>query len=199
MTCPICKKKGHSKFGCHEKPKTDAKSVKVRLVNVDKDDCEPTPMCTMEFKTDKGRVFSKEVLPVMGCSQTIITENLAKTNRMFVDRKKKKQIWNASNEHMLCRGTATFEVSYGSQTTKVSALVSPDLEDDVLLGWRGLQRLKIIPDNFPNPMKTEEIVRAACVKTDPKAEIEKTMEKFPKVFDEPSLEGGKLKPMKVGQ
>ena len=36
------------------------------------------------------------------------------------------------------------------------------------------------------------------MKTDPKAEIEKTLEKFPSVFDEPSLEGGKLKPMKGG-
>ena len=85
--------------------------------------------------------------------------------------------------------------------------MSPNLDDDVLLGWRALQRLKIIPENFPNVMKAEEIVRTACVKntesekvpkTDPKAEIEKTMAEFPTVFEEPSLDGGKLKPMKGG-
>ena len=76
----------------------------------------------------------------MGSSQTIISENLAKTNRMFVNPRKKKQIWNASNERMLCRGTATFEVSYGGQTTDISALVSPDLDDDVLLGEKAFQR-----------------------------------------------------------
>ena len=108
---------------------------------------------------------------------------------------------------MSCKGTATFEVSHGGQTTKVSALVSPNLDDDVLLGWRALQRLKIIPENFPNVMKAEEIVWTACVKntepekvpkTDPKAGIEKAMAKFPTVFEEPSLDGGKLKPMKGG-
>ena len=63
---------------------------------------------------------------------------------------------------MLCRGTATFEVSYGGQTTEVSALVSPDLnDDDVLLGWKALQRLRIIPENFPSPTK------ALTVKVEP--------------------------------
>ena len=108
---------------------------------------------------------------------------------------------------MSCKGTATFEVSHGGQTTEVSALVSPNLDDDVLLGWQALQRLKIIPENFPNVMKAEEIVWTACVKntepekvpkTDPKAEIEKTMAEFPTVFEKPSLDGGKLKPMKGG-
>merc|ERR1712223_82833 len=131
-TCPICKKKGHNKGGCTEKTKSDAKSVKVRLVNVDKDDCEPTPTCNMEFKTEKGRTFSKEVLPDTGCSQTIVSENLTKTHRMLVNPKKKKQIWNASNERMLCRGTTTFEASCGDQTTEVLVLVSPDLNDDAV-------------------------------------------------------------------
>ena len=66
---------------------------------------------------------------------------------------------------------------------------------------------KLLSEKFPNVMKTEEIVRTACVKntesekvpkTDPKAEIEKTMVEFPMVFEEPSLDGGKLKPMKGG-
>merc|ERR1719245_1023487 len=84
---------------------------------------------------------------------------------------------------MICKGTTTFEVSYHGQSTKVSALVSPDLnDDDVLLGWKALQRLKIISENFPSPIKTEEIVRAACAKTDPRTAIEKTMEKFPTGF-----------------
>merc|ERR1711997_1202990 len=84
----------------------------------------------MEFKTEKGWKFSKEVLPDTGCSQTIVSEKLTKKNWMSVNPWKKKQIWNASNERMICRGTTTFEVSYHGQTAKVSALVSPDLNDD---------------------------------------------------------------------
>ena len=60
---------------------------------------------------------------------------------MSVNPRKKKQIWNASNERMVCRGTTTFEVSYHGQSTRVSALVSPDLNnDDVLLDWKTLQK-----------------------------------------------------------
>ena len=85
--------------------------------------------------------------------------------------REKKQIWNASNERMLCRGTTTFEASYGDQTTEVLVLVSPDLNDDaVLLGWKALQRLRIIPENFPSPTKTKEddaSVQALTVKIEP--------------------------------
>merc|ERR1711963_1106846 len=106
MTCRNCDKHGHSKGGCTEKTdqnKSAAKSVKVRRIIVNKkivkDDCEPTPTCSMTFK-GQGQEFSKEVLPDTGCSQTIISEDLAKSNKLFVNRKKKKQIWNASNERM---------------------------------------------------------------------------------------------------
>ena len=55
---------------------------------------------------------------------------------------------------MSCEGTATFEVNYEGQKTEVVALVSSDLDDEVLLGWRALQRLKIIPENFPHVMES---------------------------------------------
>ena len=120
-------------------------------------------------------------------------------------------------------------VNYEGQKTEVMALVSSDLDDEVLLGWRALQRLHIIPENFPQVMESastksaepDKVVRSACVKNaepkqataetpnqhlisstgtnlDPKAEIEKAMADNPSVFEEPSLDGGKLKPMKGG-
>ena len=148
---------------------------------------------------------------------------------MFVNWRKKKQIWNASNELMSCEGTTTFQVNYEGQKTEVVALVSSDLDDEVLLGWRAVQRLKIIPEIFPHVMESastkiaesDKIVQSACVKDtepdqattetpsqllmsstetslDPKAKIEKAMADFPSVFEEPSLDGSKLKPMKGG-
>ena len=70
MNCPYCKQKDHNKFCCSEKTnpnKSSAKSVRVRHIIVNKkivrDDCKPTPTCNMNFKTNKGQEFSKEVLP----------------------------------------------------------------------------------------------------------------------------------------
>ena len=240
MICHICNKKGHNKGGCPENinknKKSTAKSntVKVNRIVVNKkvvrDDNEPTPTCNMTFKAEEGLKFSKEVLPDTGCSQTIISEDLAKSNKMAVDKKKKKEILNASNERMSCEGTVSFEVKYEGQKTEVLALVSSDLADEILIGWRALQRLNIIPENFPHVIRSasassaesDQTVRSASasstesdpalnvknpsqllksstgMNSDPKAEIEKTIAAFPTVFEEPGLEGGKLKPMKGG-
>ncbi len=50
---------------------------------------------------------------------------------------------------MHCSGAVDFGVEFEGQRTDVRALVSHDLEDEILLGWRSLQRLKIISDDFP--------------------------------------------------
>merc|ERR1712020_427474 len=92
--------------------------------------------------------------------------------------------------------------------------VSSDV-DEVLLGWRALQRLKIIPENFPRPKvdcrkivgepaqtdsKSGPNVPREGTKTlkseDPKVNVEEAMKNFLEVFEEPGE--GKLKPMKGG-
>ena len=284
MECFSCGKKGHLKPACTEKSKRAVVSKTVRINHVVakkivEDDCEATPTCRMAFKTNEGRKFFKEVLPDTGCSQTIIAKDLVCTNNMAIDRSKKKNIKNASDERMACEGTVTFEVEFEGQKTDVVALVSSDLAGEVLLGWRALKRLKIIPEGFPHVSKTlesadtrrvdaeigctegsgctgskasagtrrtsaetgstesnadsngeinscghtlaphefinnpEEVYQVrkthadSCGHTlaphesvDPKVKIEKAMDAFPAVFEEPGgLDGGQLNPMKGGE
>ena len=106
----------------------------------------------MAFKSEKGQKFVTDVLPDTGCSQTIIAKDMVDTNNIVFDRSKKKKIKNASNEPMQCNGTVAFEVQFEGQKTMVQALVSSDLTDEILLGWRALQRLGIISPNFPHVM-----------------------------------------------
>ena len=209
MECFFCGNKGHIKPACQkraEKTVVSSKAVHVKRVVAKwvEDDCEATPTCKMAFRTNKGREFFKEVLPDTGSSQTIIAMNLVNANDMPVDKKKKRKIFNASDEPMACEGTVTFEVEYEGQKTNVAALVSSDLTNEVLLGWKALKRLKIIPDNFPHVSEICKVqnvgAEAAAVDLgpDPRANIEKAMEAFPEVFEEPGLDGGQLKPMKGG-
>merc|ERR1739836_158292 len=51
---------------------------------------------------------------------------------------------------MECCGSVSFQATYRGQKTDVLALVTPALQDEILLSWRTLQRLDVIPDDFPN-------------------------------------------------
>ena len=171
--CQACGKKGHMKFWEHcpkksstarktetkSKPdaSTKASTVRVSVVRSKKavenhDDCAPTPICNMEFKPKKGKIFQHDVLPDTGCSQSIISHDIAVNNGMRINKRKKKTILNASDEPMICNGTVLFDLSYYDHRTTVEALVSSDLNDEVLLGWQTLKRLHIIHEDFPKPI-----------------------------------------------
>ena len=53
---------------------------------------------------------------------------------------------------MPCSGSTSFQATYGGETTNVLALVTPALNKEVILSWRTLQRLKVIPKDFPSPV-----------------------------------------------
>ena len=121
------------------------------------DDCQQTPMCSMLLKTRdsrgrRGHQFNHVVLPDTGCSQSIVAFDIVREHGMEINPKKKKRILNASDEVMYCNGTVIFNVNYCGLWTTVEALVSSDLEDEVLLGWQTLKRLRIIPEFFPRPI-----------------------------------------------
>ena len=170
--CPACGKKGHTKFATFcpsyikaKKAATDSKSTsKAVRVTVRKavafkvkenlDDCAPTPICNMQFKIGNGKSFNHDVLPDTGCSQSLISLDIAEANGIQIDWKKKKNIRNASDEPMVCDGTVVFGLEHQGISTKVEALVTSDLTNEVLLGWKTLKRLRIIPEDFPNPIFT---------------------------------------------
>ena len=169
--CQSCGKKGHTKFATFcptnvkakkaaqadkdSKPTSKAVRVTVRKavaskIKEDLDDCAPTPICNMRFKTGNGKTFNHDVLPDTGCSQSLVSYDIVLANDMKVDEKKKKNIRNASDEPMFCHGSVIFGLEHQGISTQVEALVSSDLVGEVLLGWKTLRRLRIIPENFPN-------------------------------------------------
>ena len=222
--CPNCGKKGHgfkvcpSGNGNAQSARADqtGKTSKTKTIRISKatakvvqelDDCEPTPICNMHFETENGVEFTHDVLPDTGCSQTLISLDLAKSNGMVVNRKLKKNIRNASDESMCCNGTVEFEVSFQGNSTRVAALVSSDLAGgEVLLDWKALRRLRIIPEHFPSPIPKGQISKmlkldvdqfAHLPRRDPKSNVEEAMSAFPEVFQDQSEVSGVLKAMKL--
>ena len=65
---------------------------------------------------------------------------------------------------MKCSGSVSLKSSYEGQTLDVLALVTPALQDEILLSWRTLQRLGVIPKDFPH--------RTCITKAMPEVKIE---------------------------
>ena len=66
----------------------------------------------------------------------------------------------------------TFQVALGGRSTGVLALVTPSLNQEILLSWRTLQRLGVIPMDFPNV--ADKAVRAKAVVVNPLREWRNT-------------------------
>ena len=204
--CNVCNKVGHYGRVCRDKPSASGtgkvKSIKVRVKKMQSsqsdvpDDNEPVPLVKMLFRAlPKGLPFEIMVFPDQGSSQSVISFDLAKKHGLKIDYRNKKVIEDAQNGRMDCTGSTSFEVDYLGNKTNVLALVSKSLENECLLGWRALQRLRIIPEDFPLPITNAEVKTTSSTMTSQaQVEVEKLIDDFPEVFDT----SGPLKPMKGG-
>ena len=217
--CKNCGKRGHNKKACLSKkstpetPKTTgpagASTHRVKITNQRSqngkkgascrkikafDDNEDTPIANMMIVTEHNKRFKFDIMPDTGSSQGLIAENVVKKHNMVVDRKNKRNIRTANGDSMHCSGAVDFGVEYEGQRTNVRALVSHDLENEILLGWRSLQRLRIIPEDFPKPITCRKTTSKTTQEQVPNENFEALMEEFDEVFKV----DGALKTMKGG-
>ena len=233
-TCKICNKIGHLEAVCYQKrsqtPRRGgggqpgkSRTNKVQVYKMQSssknviDDNEPVPLTRMAFtplkwkdgKTEKGKdgkKFNIWVFPDQGSSQSIISFDIARRYNFRIDYGKKKVIEDAQRNRMDCTGSTIFLAEYEGNSTEVMALVSKSITNECLLGWRALQRLKILPENFPHAIvkavkadQTSKIVETVKAdenrKMEPNMDVKKMVdEEYSDVFD--TSEG--LKPMKGG-
>ena len=104
------------------------------------------------FKTNQGlgKTTTLDVFPDTGCQQTLVAEDLVIACGLMLDQTKKKKIKSVDGNRVPCSGSTSFQATYGGETTNVLALVTPALNKEVILSWRTLQRLKVIPKDFPS-------------------------------------------------
>ena len=88
---------------------------------------------------------------------------MVSTYGMHLDQGWIKKIKAVDRGRIECCGSVSFQASYEGRTTDVFALVTPALQDEILLSRRTLQRLGVIPKDFPH--------RACTTKAMPKVKI----------------------------
>ena len=150
------------------------------------DDNEDTPVANMTIITEDDDRFEFSIMPDTGSSQGLVAENIAIKHGMKVNPKRRRNIQVANGKSMHCSGTVDFGVEYEGQRTDVRALVSHDLNNEILLGWKALQRLSMISQEFPKPV--------TCRKTISMTTMESLMGEFADIFKV----DGPLKTMKGG-
>ena len=142
------------------------------------DDSEPTPLMEdVKIKPVIGTPFRFDVFPDTGCYQSIISLDLVRTYGLNIDRGRVKKIKAVNGARMECSGSVSFTVIYEGHETDVLALVTPALQNEILLSWRTLQRLGVIPDDFPHcsrPKMSTEIHSKAVIEESKKNELNET-------------------------
>ena len=121
----------------------------MRVCPMDDNDATPVAKVTI-CPRGGGFPFKFRIIPDTGCTQSVIAADVVKSRKLRIDRHDKKKIFSASNGLMNCQGSVTFDVRYKGTETTVKALVSSTIHGECLLNWRSLQRLRIIPPDFPN-------------------------------------------------
>ena len=103
----------------------------------------------VKIKPAKGKPFRFKVFPDTGCYQSLVASDLVKTYGMQFDRNRVKKVKAVDGGQMECSGLVAFQLTYEGQKMNVLTLVTPALQEEVLLSWRTLQRLNDIPKDFP--------------------------------------------------
>lgn len=114
---------------------------------------EPTPKVAVYINAE-GKRAKIMALPDTGATRTIISASACARAGIEPDPARRERISVADGNKIHCAGAVVFmaickDAAGATAKAKINALVSNDLADDCLLSWRDLQRLHIIPSNFP--------------------------------------------------
>ena len=124
-----------------------------------------TPRCQIFYKhvpaqgTQKSAVhFMHMSLPDTGATKTIISLDILQRKGLSYVKKTLPPLLDAQGNHMRCPGTFTMWAKADPSRPPVllEAIVSPDLKEEILVGWEDLIALGILPPNFPEVPKTLE-------------------------------------------
>ena len=174
---------------------SEVKSVRAREV-ISLGNSRPIPMMrnVTIIPNGSGKICTRDCLPDTGCTQSLISEDIVLENSMRVDTRMKKRIKAVNDQKLECSGGVMFTAEYEGRSTVVSALVSSSIQDKVLLSWRALVELGVIPSTFPHVEERVAGVTASNPMVQDKAEsnVKAMITTFDDVFDE----GGTMRTMK---
>ena len=93
--------------------------------------------------------------PDTGCSITIIAYRVAKRENLIITNNSSVSLSTATGQSMDISGLTKLNAQANGIKCTISALVSKDLQEDIVISCSDLKTLKVIPKGFPT-----EICRA---------------------------------------
>ena len=116
-------------------------------------------------------------LPDTGCSQSIISKQIASSIGATIDSSYTVQLYTASGSRMHVLGQCELQLSssadHPKQSIKTFAIVVDSVSHPVLISWHDLQALKVIPKVFP---------ASACSATSDSGLKNSLFDQYPEVF-----------------
>ena len=109
---------------------------------------DPTPRlsCRIEPSDSRsGTPFEFPILPDTGATVSVLSKDLAGSYGIKIDPAHNEKLLAADNTAMNVSGCSRIKV----QDVWLKVIVSSSLKDELLIGWRDLIRLNVIPPNFP--------------------------------------------------
>ena len=107
---------------------------------------DPTPRLNVTVNPiGRGGPFNISALPDTGATVAVIARDIANDNRMDIVAAPGEKLYAADNSPLQVTGATTFKIN----DVPMRAIVTTSLSDDLLIGWKDLQRLNIIPECFP--------------------------------------------------
>ena len=105
----------------------------------------PTPRLNLEIQPrGKGTPFHFDALPDTGCTTNVISDDLRRTYGL-TKHSTTESLVAADDSDLACCGAVYINVN-GLRT---KALVTTALSNELIIGWRNLEDLGVIPRNFP--------------------------------------------------
>ena len=166
------------------------------------DDTPPLP-CKVGGKAARQSLDVSST-PDSGCTKSIARSSIVRQcGAVIKPTSAKLEAANGAEMNVIGKATLFIKVT-GVSVKRVSVLVSDDIgSDDMLLSWKDLVTLRVLPENFPCPMPEgtegtdEEVSNAACsrvvqggAKLNPK--MEALHEEFAEVFSDRLLPGKRI-------
>jgi hypothetical protein len=103
-------------------------------------------------KMNSRHKHAYRTLPDSGATRSLIGTDVMQELNLKYDKYSdtKIRLFNASGEPMKVKGGTTFKImSEGCETVAITCLVTSDMPGDLLIGWKELLRMEILPARFP--------------------------------------------------
>ena len=110
----------------------------------------------------KSHVVKVRATPDTGCTRTVISTAIAERLNLTPKTDQNILLVTANGEEMQVDGHAKLQASSRGTTVVTDAIISPHMNEDMLISWSDLIALNRIPAGFPNTIiRTDrELVRA---------------------------------------